>query len=80
MKLSIKHFNKQSNKKLKRIADIFMYAIPLYNPIILALPLDPVIISWVIGVSNTIVASFKLFTKFTIEESIVANIEDSEVE
>ena len=66
--LALENLNKPSNKKLKAIADFFLYTLPLYQGAILTLPLSDKNKMWITFVISIIVISLKGLTKFTSEE------------
>jgi hypothetical protein len=71
MQLSIDNLDKPSNKKWKKVADYFLYTLPLYSTAIAAVADNlwnakvALIITTVI---NVVVISLKGLTKFTAEE------------
>ncbi len=83
----ISNLNRPSNKKFKRVADILLYLLPLYVPIIAALdPVSPKFSLWAVTVLSTVVVTLKGITKFTsepdivvVEESVEENTETEEI-
>ena len=68
MNISTKNLGRPSHRKWKRIADIFLYTLPLYLTAVLALPLSENTTLWInFGVTMAIV-TLKAFTKFTTDE------------
>jgi len=68
MNFSTKNINKPSNKKWKRIADFFLYTMPLYLGAILALPINEDIKVWLNFGITIVIISLKGLTKFTTDE------------
>ncbi len=73
MKLSIKNYNKPSHKTFKSIADIGLFAIPVYIPIIMSLPISDFIKSWVVAGSSFVSGTIKIISKFTLDPDYVDN-------
>lgn len=72
MELKLNNLDKPSNKKLKRIADILLYLLPLYIPIIAVLdPISPEFSKWTIAGISVLVVTLKGLTKFTSEDESV---------
>ena len=69
MELRLENLDKPSNKKFKRIADILLYTLPLYQGAIMALPISDTAKMW-IGFSATMITiTLKGLTKFTTDET-----------
>jgi len=71
MNLSFDNLNRPSNKQWKRIADFFLYSMPLYLGAILALPLSEELKVWLNFGITIIIISLKGLTKLTSEENHV---------
>ena len=68
MNLSVNNFNKPSNKKWKLIADIALYSLALFNPVIISAGFDDNLTKWLLFGVNTLVIVFKTISKFTSDE------------
>lgn len=69
--LKISNWGKPSDRKWKLAADIALYMIPLYLPIIAALdPVSPKFSLWTVTLLSMTVVTIKGLTKFTAEENI----------
>ncbi len=67
--LSLENLKKPSDRKWKAVADFFLYSLPLYLGVILALPLADNTKVWInFGISMAIV-TLKSLSKFTTEEA-----------
>lgn len=71
--LSSKHLANLDNKQWKKIADIALYAIPLYNGVVMGMPLDDTVKLWIITGLNTLVVGFKGISKFTSHEEDITD-------
>lgn len=69
MEFNKKNWNKPSNPKLKRIADIMVYTLPLYLTAILSLPIDETIKMYINFIMTIIIITFKAISKFTIDQN-----------
>jgi hypothetical protein len=67
MNLSLNNYNKPSHPLFKRIGDICLFAIPLYTPIILSLPMTGTIKLMVTIIISTLLATVKIISKFSID-------------
>jgi len=70
MNLSINNFNKPSNKRWKKIADFFLFTLPLYLGAIMALPISEDIKLWINFAMSLAVVTLKGLTKLTSETEI----------
>ena len=69
MVFSTANLGKPSNKKLKMIADILLYTLPLYTGAIMALqPVSPTFVMWANFSLTMIAITIKGISKFTTEE------------
>jgi len=68
MQFSVDNFSRPSNKRLKKIADIILYSLPLYLGAIMALPISDVWKMWLNFGVTIITVTIKGITKFTSEE------------
>jgi predicted phosphoadenosine phosphosulfate sulfurtransferase len=68
MNISVDNLKKPSNKKWKRVADFFLFTLPLYIGAIIALPIDESIKLWVNFGVTILTITLKGFTKLTTEE------------
>lgn len=68
MNISLNNLNKPSNKRLKRIADIALYVLPLIIGTVISMPVSDLAQKWIIFGLNIVVIGFKAFTKFTTNE------------
>lgn len=67
MNFKLDNYNKPSNKKWKLVGDICLTAIPVYIPIILALPINEEIKLLVNSLCAFILATIKIISNFTSE-------------
>ena len=67
MELKISNLKKPSNKKLKLIADVLLYALPAYSTVIIASPLSEGVKLWANFAITFVVITIKGLTKFTSE-------------
>lgn len=72
MNVSLNNWDKPSNKKLKLIADIMLYSLPLLITCVTQMPISEVTQKWIIVSINIAIVGFKAVTKFT-SESIQGN-------
>jgi hypothetical protein len=76
MELKIANLNVPSNKKWKKVADYFLYTLPLYSVAIAAvgdkLFGKPEITLWVVTGISILVITLKGLTKFTAEPEVEA--------
>lgn len=77
MTFSVKNFNKPSNKKLKAVADFFLYTLPLYMGAILAMPIPEEKKMWINAIITFVIVTIKGVTKFTSEETNIPENGDS---
>lgn len=68
MKLKISNLRKPSNLYYKRIADVFLYTLPLYQGAIMASPLTEKQKLWYGFILTMIIVTLKGLTKFTSQE------------
>ncbi len=68
MELSVSNFHKPSNKKLKAIADFFLYSLPLYLGAVMALPVAENTKMWINFGLTIVIITIKGLTKFTSED------------
>lgn len=68
MKFKIENLQKQSNKNWKKIADFFLYSLPLYLGAILALPVSEEVKLWLNFGVTMVIITLKTISKFTTEE------------
>ena len=73
MNISINNYNKPSHKTFKLIADIGLFAIPLYIPIIMPLPINDNIKLWIISGLSFLLANIKILSKFSLDTNYVDN-------
>lgn len=82
MVLKLSNFDKPSNKRAKRIADFFLYTLPLYSVAIAAvgdqLFGSPRTAMWVVTGINILVITLKGLTKFTSETAVEPVPEEEE--
>ena len=71
MKLSLKNLNKPSNVQIKKLADFFLYTLPLYQVAILTLPMSDSAKMWIGFIISMLVVTLKGMSKFTVEETIM---------
>lgn len=69
--IKVENLGKPDNKKWKKIADIALYTLPLYDAVVLGMPIPDLYKSWIITVLNTTVVIFKGVSKFTSDEESV---------
>ena len=70
MQLKYSNIKKESNRKWKRIADILLYTLPLYQGAIMALPITDTSKMWIGFCVTMVTITLKALTKFTINENI----------
>jgi len=70
MQLSVNNFSKPSNKNWKKVADFFLYSLPLYLGAILALPLTEETKLWLNFGITMVIITLKSISKFTKEEGL----------
>jgi predicted phosphoadenosine phosphosulfate sulfurtransferase len=70
MNISVKNLSRPSNKAWKKVADFFLYTLPLYLGVIVALPLPEETKIWINFGMSMAVVTLKGLTKFTSEETI----------
>jgi hypothetical protein len=68
MTLKLDNLGKPSNKQWKRIADFFLFSLPLYLSAIMALPLKEELKLWLNFGITMLTITFKAVSKFTSEE------------
>ena len=69
MVFSTANLGKPSNKKLKLIADILLYTLPLYMAAVMALqPVSPTFVMWANFALTLLAVTIKGISKFTSEE------------
>jgi hypothetical protein len=68
MTLKLDNLSKPSNKQWKRIADFFLFTLPLYLSAIMALPLKEELKLWLNFGITMLTITFKAVSKFTSEE------------
>ena len=68
MSLSFDNLNKPSNKTFKAVADFFLYTLPLYLGVILALPISEDMKLWINAGVTFVTVTIKGLSKFTSEE------------
>jgi hypothetical protein len=71
MELKLSNYNKPSNKTYRLIGDIALFAIPIYIPIIMSLPISDLIKSWIVASLSFISGTIKIISKFTLDENYV---------
>jgi len=69
MTVALNNWNKPSNKKLKLIADIMLYSLPLMSGVVIQMPITDTQQKWVLVGINLCVIVFKAITKFTSENT-----------
>jgi hypothetical protein len=67
MNLSIKNFNKPSNKKFKLVADFLLYTLPLYMGAIMILSISDEAKMWLNFGISILTVTIKGITKLTAE-------------
>lgn len=67
--LSKSNWNQPSDKKLKLIADIALYSLPLYLSAIMASPMRETTKAWINFAITIMIISFKVFTKFSKDDN-----------
>jgi len=78
MELQLSNLNKPSDPKWSRIGNIALYAIPLYLPIILSLPISDSTKAWISPLFTAVLATIKIVSKFTLNPNYVEPIEKSD--
>jgi hypothetical protein len=73
MNLKLSNYNKPSHKTYRLIGDIALFAIPIYIPIIMSLPISDLIKSWIVASLSFISGTIKIISKFTLDENYVDN-------
>lgn len=68
MNLSIDNLNKPSNKRFKAVADFFLYSLPLYLGVILALPISEDLKLWINAGVTFVIVTLKGLSKFSGED------------
>jgi hypothetical protein len=68
MNFSTDNLKKPSNKKLKAVADFFLYTLPLYLGAIMALPIPEESKIWLNFGVTIVIVTLKGLTKFTTDE------------
>jgi hypothetical protein len=76
MTLKLSNYNKPSNPKWALVGNICLYAIPLYIPILLSLPLTDNGKLWVNAISSMVLATVKIISKFTSDSNYVEPTSD----
>jgi hypothetical protein len=70
MGLSIDNLSKPSSKKWKKVADIFLYTMPLYLTTIMAVPISEDLKLWINFGITMLTITLKTISKFTSEEVV----------
>ena len=68
--ITVNNLQKPDNKKVKKIADIMLYTLPLVITSIASTPLSDNTQKWIIFGLSIIIIGFKGLTKFTSDEEI----------
>lgn len=69
MDISFSNLKKPSDKSVKRVADFFLYTLPLYLGAVMALPLTEEVKLWVNFGVTLLIVTMKGFSKLTSEET-----------
>jgi hypothetical protein len=77
MSLKKSNLKKADNAKLKQIADIALYSLLLLQPVIATMPVDDKVQKWIGVALSVIVIGFKAITKFTTNEEVVINSDNT---
>lgn len=77
MIFKLSNYNKPSHKTFKLIADICIYAIPVYIPIINSFPLSDNTKLWIVNGLTILSATIKLISKFTTDSNYVDNTSET---
>jgi hypothetical protein len=78
MKLQLSNLNKPSEPRWKLVGDIALYAIPIYLPIILSLPISDSAKAWISPLFTAVLATIKILSKFTLDLNYVEDITESD--
>jgi hypothetical protein len=70
MELRLKNYNKPTNRRLKLIADIALFALTLELPIITTLPVSEDVRFWIGFAVAELTVLFKLISKFTADDTV----------
>ena len=71
MGLKLSNYNKPSDKTFRFIGDIALFAIPIYIPIVMGLPINDLAKSWIMAGLSFILGTVKIISKFTLDSDYV---------
>ena len=77
-KFSTQNWDKRTDRNWKKIADFALYTIPLYNGVVLNMPLNDTVQKWVLVILNTTIVIFKGVSKFTKDAEDYGEVSDKE--
>jgi len=77
MEFKLSNYNKPSHKTFKLIADISIYAIPIYLPIIMTLPVSDNTKLWINTGLSFLSATIKIISKFTADDCVTTNTDEA---
>jgi hypothetical protein len=80
MNISLNNYNKPSHILFKKIGDICLFAIPLYTPIILSLPITGNTKLWITAMTSILMATVKIISKFSIDPNYKEDVVDNSIE
>ncbi len=69
MRFSSDNLNKPSHKRFKKLADFFLYSLPLYLGAILAMPISEDYKLWINAGVTIVIITIKGLSKFTSDEA-----------
>jgi len=69
MQLKYSNIKQPSHRKFKRIADILLYTLPLYQGAIISLPITDTCKMWIGFCVTMVTVTLKALTKFTTDEN-----------
>ena len=77
-KFSVSHWGKKTDPNWKLIADLMLYSLPLFNGVILTMPVPDNMQKWALVVVNLAIVVFKAVSKFTKDTVDYAETSDKE--
>jgi len=75
MNLNFCNYNKPSQPIYRKIGDICLFAIPLYTPIILSLPITDNVKLIVTAITSIVLATVKIISKFSVDSNYMGSVE-----
>ena len=72
--LKLSNLNKPSDPKWQKIGDIALFAIPIYIPIVMGLPINDLLKSWIMAGLSFVLGTVKIISKFTLDSDYIEPI------